>query len=130
MINLSKEATVGKALTPIAILMMLSFPVASQAAGLVIKNGTVYNANGVPVVDINKPNGSGLSHNIWDNLNVDKNGVVFNNSANESSTSLAGNIQGNSNLTSGSAKVILNEVTSKNPSTINGMMEVAGEKRI
>ncbi|WP_042854943.1 two-partner secretion domain-containing protein, partial [Escherichia coli] len=68
-----------------------------------------------------KPNGSGLSHNIWDNLNVDKNGVVFNNSANESSTSLAGNIQGNSNLTSGSAKVILNEVTSKNPSTINGM---------
>ncbi|EMV7925268.1 hypothetical protein AADC76_005228, partial [Escherichia coli] len=53
MINLSKEATVGKALTPIAILMMLSFPVASQAAGLVIKNGTVYNANGVPVVDIN-----------------------------------------------------------------------------
>ncbi|WP_435889353.1 hypothetical protein, partial [Escherichia coli] len=33
MINLSKEATVGKALTPIAILMMLSFPVASQAAG-------------------------------------------------------------------------------------------------
>ena len=50
------------------------------AAGLVIKNGTVYNANGVPVVDINKPNGSGLSHNIWDNLNVDKNGVVFNNS--------------------------------------------------
>lgn len=72
MINLSKEATVGKALTPIAILMMLSFPVASQAAGLVIKNGTVYNANGVPVVDINKPNGSGLSHNIWDNLNVDK----------------------------------------------------------
>ncbi|EFB1110344.1 TPA: filamentous hemagglutinin N-terminal domain-containing protein [Escherichia coli] len=128
MINLSKEATVGKALTPIAILMMLSFPVASQAAGLVIKNGTVYNANGVPVVDINKPNGSGLSHNIWDNLNVDKNGVVFNNSANESSTSLAGNIQGNSNLTSGSAKVILNEVTSKNPSTINGMMEVAGDK--
>ncbi|HDW3967410.1 TPA: filamentous hemagglutinin N-terminal domain-containing protein [Escherichia coli] len=128
MINLSKEATVGKALTPIAILMMLSFPVASQAAGLVIKNGTVYNANGVPVVDINKSNGSGLSHNIWDNLNVDKNGVVFNNSANESSTSLAGNIQGNSNLTSGSAKVILNEVTSKNPSTINGMMEVAGDK--
>lgn len=128
MINLSKEATVGKALTPIAILMMLSFPVASQAAGLVIKNGTVYNANGVPVVDINKPNGSGLSHNIWDNLNVDKNGVVFNNSSNESSTSLAGNIQGNSNLTSGSAKVILNEVTSKNPSTINGMMEVAGDK--
>ncbi len=70
MINLSKEATVGKALTPIAILMMLSFPVASQAAGLVIKNGTVYNANGVPVVDINKPNGSGLSHSIWDNLEM------------------------------------------------------------
>lgn len=127
-VTLKKEATVVRKITPIALLMMLSFPVVTQAAGLVIKNGTVYNANGVPVVDINTPNSNGLSHNVWDNLNVDKNGVIFNNSANGANTSLAGNIQGNSNLTAGSAKVILNEVTSKNPSTINGMMEVAGDK--
>ncbi len=82
----------------------------------------------MPVVDINKPNGSGLSHNIWDNLNVDKNGVVFNNSANESSTSLAGIFRETVNCDFWLAKVILNEVTSKNPSTINGMMEVAGDK--
>ena len=123
-----KEAVLGSKITPIALLMMLSFPVVTQAAGLVMNNGTVYNANGVPIVDINKPNGNGLSHNVWDNLNVDKNGIVFNNSANGTNTSIAGNIQGNSNLTSGSAKVILNEVVTKNASTINGMMEVAGDK--
>ena len=65
---------------------------------------------------------------MYDNLNVDKNGLIFNNSMTESNTVLAGKIQGNSNLTSGTAKVILNEVTSKNASAINGMMEVAGDK--
>lgn len=115
-------------LAPLTVAMIFALPAVANAAGLTMKNGTVYNANGVPVVDVNKPNGSGLSHNVWDNLNVDKNGVIFNNSANGSNTVLAGGIQGNSNLTSGSAKVILNEVTSKNASTINGMMEVAGDK--
>jgi filamentous hemagglutinin family protein len=110
----------------LTIAMTVALPVVSNAAGLTMKDGTVYNANGVPVVDINKANSSGLSHNVWDNLNVGKNGVIFNNSASGSKTVLADVIQGNSNLTSGSAKVILNEVTSKNASVINGIMEVSG----
>lgn len=115
-------------LAPLTVVMIFALPAVANAAGLTMVNGTVYNANGVPVVDINKPNSNGLSHNVWDNLNVNKNGVIFNNSTNGSNTVLAGDIQGNSNLTSGPAKVILNEVTSKKASVINGMMEVAGDK--
>lgn len=130
MINPEKKVQrlVRTQLAPLTVAMILALPAAAHSAGLNMKNGTLYNANGVPVVDINKPNSNGLSHNVWDNLNVDKSGVIFNNSGSASNTVLGGTIQGNSNLTSGSAKVILNEVTSKNASTINGMMEVAGDK--
>lgn len=115
-------------LAPLTIAMILALPAVAHSADLSMKNGKIYNANGVPVVDINKANSSGLSHNVWDNLNVDKKGLIFNNSASATSTLLGGDIQGNSNLSGGTAKVILNEVTSKNMTTINGMMEVAGDK--
>ncbi|MEX0577047.1 filamentous hemagglutinin N-terminal domain-containing protein, partial [Enterobacter cloacae subsp. cloacae] len=108
--------------------MLLALPIVAHSAEINIKNGVVYTAGNVPVININKANDKGLSHNVYDNLNVDKNGLIFNNSMTESNTVLAGKIQGNSNLTSGTAKVILNEVTSKNASAINGMMEVAGDK--
>ncbi|MGS2874413.1 beta strand repeat-containing protein [Enterobacter huaxiensis] len=107
---------------------MLALPFVAHTADISIKNGIVSSAGNVPVININKANDKGLSHNVYDKLNVDKNGLIFNNSLAESNTALAGKIQGNSNLTSGSAKVILNEVTSKNASAINGMMEVAGDK--
>lgn len=54
--------------------------------------------------------------------------MIFNNSQQEIATVLAGNIAGNKNLQAGTAKVILNEVTSKKQSTLNGMMEVADDK--
>ncbi|MCR1553502.1 filamentous hemagglutinin N-terminal domain-containing protein [Enterobacter sp.] len=113
---------------PVAASVLLALPIVAHSAAINIKNGVVYTAGNVPVININKANDKGLSHNVYDNLNVDKNGLIFNNSMTESNTVLAGKIQGNSNLTSGTAKVILNEVTSKNASAINGMMEVAGDK--
>ena len=113
---------------PVAASVLLALPIVAHSAEINIKNGVVYTAGNVPVININKANDKGLSHNVYDNLNVDKNGLIFNNSMTESNTVLAGKIQGNSNLTSGTAKVILNEVTSKNASAINGMMEVAGDK--
>ncbi|HED6271814.1 TPA: filamentous hemagglutinin N-terminal domain-containing protein [Enterobacter sichuanensis] len=113
---------------PVAASVLLALPFVAHTAEINIKNGVVYSAGNVPVININKANDKGLSHNVYDKLNVDKNGLIFNNSTTESNTVLAGKVQGNSNLTSGSAKVILNEVTSKNASAINGMMEVAGDK--
>lgn len=115
-------------LGPLTVAMICALPAVANSAGLVMKNGTVYNANGVPVIDINTPNSSGLSHNFWDDLNVDKNGLIFNNSTSATDSVLAGKIEGNSNLVGGPAKVILNEVVSRNASAINGIMEVAGSK--
>ncbi|ENA0609898.1 filamentous hemagglutinin N-terminal domain-containing protein [Enterobacter bugandensis] len=113
---------------PVAAAVLLALPIVAQAADISIKNGVVGSANNVPVININTANDKGLSHNVYDKLNVGKEGLIFNNSATGANTTLGGNIQGNSNLASGTAKVILNEVTSKNASAINGMMEIAGDK--
>ena len=113
-------------LNPVAASILLLLPVMAQA-DISIINGNVTSANGVPVVNIKEANSKGLSHNVYETLNVGKEGVIFNNSASAVQTTLAGQIEGNANLAGGTAKVILNEVTSKNASTINGMMEVAGD---
>ncbi|WP_426346616.1 filamentous hemagglutinin N-terminal domain-containing protein [Cronobacter universalis] len=84
-------------------------------------------AGGATVVDINKASSQGVSHNIYSEFNVDKNGVVLNNSTTNTSTQQAGNINGNANLAGQSATVILNEVRSSDPSQLNGMVEVAGQ---
>lgn len=85
-------------------------------------------SNGVPLVDIARPNGQGLSHNKYDNFNVDAHGVILNNSTEEVSRSqLGGLVPGNGNLRgTGAAKVILNEVISANRSRLEGMSEVHG----
>ncbi|HGR4958870.1 filamentous hemagglutinin N-terminal domain-containing protein [Klebsiella aerogenes] len=114
-------------LNPIAASLLLLMPVVAQAE-ISIKNGSVTEAsNGVPVVNIAKANSNGLSHNVYDTLNVGAGGVIFNNATSAAQSVLAGQIAANPNLTDGSAMVILNEVTSTNASTINGMMEVAGD---
>ena len=113
-------------LNPVAASILLLLPVIAHA-DISIINGNVTSANGVPVVNIKEANGKGLSHNVYESLNVGKEGVIFNNSASAVQTTLAGQIEGNANLAGGTAKVILNEITSKNASTINGMMEVAGD---
>lgn len=113
---------------PIAASILLSLPVLAQAGDLSIKNGTIASSNGVPVINIANPNDNGLSHNVYDDFNVGKNGVIFNNSSSGTNTVIGGVIAGNSNLTSGSAKVILNEVTSNKTSMLEGLMEVAGDK--
>ncbi|GLR09755.1 filamentous hemagglutinin [Mixta theicola] len=110
---------------PLAAFVLLSLTGVTQVEA---NNMTSTVVNGVTVIDINKANDHGISHNVYDKFNVDKNGLIFNNSQNAIKTTLAGEIQGNSNLTSGAAKVILNEVTSKNQSALQGWLEVAGSK--
>ena len=84
-------------------------------------------ANSVPQVDIQTPNASGLSHNKYQQLDVQPKGAILNNSREEVQTQLGGYINGNPHLiNSGPAKTILNEVRSSDQSVLNGFMEVAG----
>ena len=107
-------------------------PMWAQADGIVVANpntGLDRAGNGVPIINIATPNGSGLSHNQFHDYNVGAQGVILNNgSAQTSNTQLAGHIIGNPNLkNSGSAQAILNEVISGNPSQLRGYTEVAGQ---
>ncbi|TCP94918.1 filamentous hemagglutinin [Cricetibacter osteomyelitidis] len=85
-------------------------------------------ANGLPQVNIQTPNEKGLSHNKYRDFNVDTKGAILNNSYNATKTQQAGLVQSNPYLARGEAKVILNEVTSTNPSRLKGYLEVAGKK--
>jgi filamentous hemagglutinin len=85
-------------------------------------------ANGLPVVQIAAPSKAGVSRNLYQQFNVDPGGLILNNSQVITQTQLAGYITGNPNLSNGSARIILNEVTSNNPSYLRGYTEVAGQK--
>lgn len=85
-------------------------------------------ANGTPVVNINAPSAAGVSSNAFTNYNVGQAGVVLNNSGQNSQTQIAGWVQGNPFLGNSAARVILNQVTSGNPSVLAGPTEIAGNQ--
>ncbi len=85
-------------------------------------------ANGTPVVNINAPSAGGVSSNAFTNYNVGQAGVVLNNSGQNSQTQIAGWVQGNPFLGNNAARVILNQVTSGNPSMLAGPTEIAGNQ--
>ncbi|WP_424085060.1 filamentous hemagglutinin N-terminal domain-containing protein, partial [Pseudomonas sp.] len=103
----------------------------AQADGIVVSApGTTLGqaGNGVPIVNIAAPNGSGLSHNQFKDYNVGQQGVILNNATSRTqSTQLGGIILGNSNLKGNAANVILNEVNGGSPSQLRGYTEVAGQ---
>lgn len=84
--------------------------------------------NGMTVVNINTPNDKGLSHNQYDAFNVDTKGLILNNANRPVNTELAGYIMGNPNLVGPTANTILNEVTGTGATSMNGALEVAGNK--
>ncbi|WP_455805262.1 hemagglutinin repeat-containing protein [Pseudomonas fluorescens] len=107
-------------------------PMWAQADGIVVANSNTSldrAGNGVPIINIATPNGSGLSHNQFHDYNVAAQGVILNNGSTQTTaTQLGGHIIGNPNLkNSGSAQAILNEVISGNPSQLRGYTEVAGQ---
>ncbi|WP_330208191.1 two-partner secretion domain-containing protein [Pseudomonas sp. Z13] len=106
-------------------------PLWAQADGIAVSGpGTTLGqaGNGVPIVNIAAPNGSGLSHNQFSDYNVGQQGVILNNTTNRTqSTQLGGIILGNPNLKGNAANIILNEVTGGSPSQLRGYTEVAGQ---
>lgn len=90
---------------------------------------TVLNAaNGVPLVNIQTPSAAGVSRNTYSQFDVGTPGAILNNSRTDIQTQQGGWVQGNPWLAAGTAKVILNEVNSTNPSLLRGYVEVAGDR--
>ncbi|WP_454838002.1 two-partner secretion domain-containing protein [Pseudomonas mohnii] len=107
-------------------------PVWAQADGIVVATpGTTLDhaGNGVQIINIATPNGSGLSHNQFVEYNVSAQGLILNNGSTQTSaTQLGGIIIDNPHLkNSGSAQAILNEVIGGSPSQLRGYTEVAGQ---
>ncbi|MHC8291281.1 two-partner secretion domain-containing protein [Pseudomonas sp. XS1P51] len=107
-------------------------PLWAQAGGIAVVNpGTTLDqaGNGVQIINIATPNGSGVSHNQFYDYNVSAQGVILNNGSTQTSaTQLGGIIVGNPHLkNSGSAQTILNEVIGGSPSQLRGYTEVAGQ---
>ena len=84
-------------------------------------------SSGIPLVQITAPSGE-VSLNRYDAFSVPERGAILNNAFLFANTQLAGYIEGNPNLIGGPARIIVNEVTSKNPSELRGFLEVAGAK--
>ncbi|WDB44144.1 hemagglutinin repeat-containing protein [Escherichia albertii] len=107
-----------------------------SAAGIVADHGApghqqpsiMQTASGIPQVNIQTPSAGGVSHNTYSQFDVSNHGVILNNSHKNVQTQLGGMVAGNPWLAKGEARIILNEVNSRNPSQLNGFVEVAGKK--
>ncbi|WP_412548626.1 hemagglutinin repeat-containing protein [Pseudomonas sp. MWU13-2105] len=102
--------------------------VADPGAPAAQQPGIGVTGNGVTQVNITAPSAGGVSRNTYQQFDVDRRGVILNNSATNSQTQLGGWVDGNPALGRGTARVILNEVNSSNPSQLNGYVEVAGSR--
>ena len=85
-------------------------------------------ANGLPIVQISTPNAAGVSNNNYTQYNVGPQGLILNNSQGNVLTQQAGYVGGNPNLSSGTARVIINQVVGGNASQLLGYTEVAGAR--
>ena len=85
--------------------------------------------NGLPQVNIAAPSGAGVSINTYSQFDVHAPGAILNNSPAIIQTQQAGMINGNPNFAPDqSARIIVNQVNSNNPSQLRGFVEVGGSR--
>ncbi|MDE1497359.1 filamentous hemagglutinin N-terminal domain-containing protein, partial [Xenorhabdus bovienii] len=86
----------------------------------------------VPVVNIARPDDTGVTHILWSDLNISGgNDLVFNNAVSETALSNVvpgGQVWANPNFDGKAANLIINEVRGGTPSQLEGTIEVAGQK--
>jgi filamentous hemagglutinin len=112
----------GLVLMPVASAQIVAYkPAPASQQPTVLTAG-----NGVPLINIQMPSAAGVSRNTYEQFDVQPQGAILNNSRTNVQTQLGGWVQGNPSLTGGSARIILNEVISANPSQLMGYVEVAG----
>lgn len=112
------------------------FPFLGEASEIIVdaaaptsQQPTLLNsANGTPQINIQTPTAAGVSRNTYQQFDIDSQGVILNNGRSNSQTQLGGWVNANPHLVAGEATVILNEINSSDPSTLNGFIEVAGQK--
>ncbi len=138
------NSSCNRAISFIAILHLVLLPflsIRSSYASLPIapdgSTNTVIDrsANGIDIVNIAAPDSGGVSRNNFQDYNVNKSGLIINNASVRDysngavNTNIAGMVLTNSHLgNSGSARVILNQVTSNRITRINGYSEIAGRR--
>jgi filamentous hemagglutinin len=138
-------------LAHLAIICLVFNPIALSAQTLPITPdgatavSVTHTSSGIDQINIAAPNSSGLSHNTFTDYSVNVAGQVINNFSGKdlsevvegtggtgvalTSSHIAGLVAANPNLSSsGSARIILNEVTSSNDSQLLGYTEIAGTK--
>ena len=83
---------------------MFKFKASYVALAAVLTSSVVYadptsytHSSGATVIDIEKPNAAGVSHNLYRDFNVGTNGTILNNSGDDVSHSTFGNIARNNN---------------------------------
>ena len=109
--------------------MVLASPIMPDNNAVITERPLVQEtANQIPLINITAPTNKGVSMNKYEQFNVEKQGAILNNSYVTSKTELAGYVQGNSNMVNGTAKVIVNQVTTGTPTSMNGYLEVAGQR--
>lgn len=124
--RLSPAGKLAAAVAIISVSVATCYAAGIVGAGDPAHNPGINSVNGVTVVDIVKPSASGLSHNQYNEFNVNKAGAVLNNSLSAGQSQLAGQLSANQNLNGQAASIILNEVISRNPSLLLGKQEVFG----
>ena len=148
--NFSKKLPLHLAVTSLAFNQFIFISQASAQALPIVVDGTTntivtHTDSGIDQINIAAPNANGVSHNNFTDYNINQSGQIINNFSGRNSaefaagsasgrdavtqTQIGGLVAVNNNLAeSGSARVILSEVTSNNISQFLGYAEVAGTK--
>lgn len=91
-----------------------------------INNKIVKSSNDIDVINIANPNKKGVSHNKYNKFDI-YDGVILNNSLKNGASVIGGLVKQNHNLKS-EANLIITEVISSNPTSLNGAIEVFGKR--